>query len=265
MLAGVLLPLCLAPVRSVVELPLLTAPVIITWVLLTRIDRRWSVPAALVVAAIAIAIDRPLNMGLDDLAPQLTFTVPELHVRAIIGLAIPLFVVTMASQNIPGVSVLATYGYRPDLRPLLTTTGAATMVGAPFGAHTVSLAAITAAMVAGPAVHADPDRRWIASVTSGAMYVVLGLCAGAATVLIAAAPPVLIECVAGLALLGALGAALTTALADAERREAAMVTFVISASGISALGIGGSFWGLVAGLAFLALHRTGRTRVQAAS
>jgi predicted benzoate:H+ symporter BenE len=147
-------------------------------------------------------------------------------------------------------------GYRPPLRPLLTSTGAATALGAPFGAHAINLAAITAALVAAPDAHPDPRRRWVASVSAGAAYLVLGLLAGVVTALVAGSPPILIEAVAGLALLGALGAALTAAAEDAAQREAVTITFAVSASAITVAGINAPFWGLVAGLAFLALQRT---------
>ncbi len=162
----------------------------------------------------------------------------------------------MTSQNIAGMGVLASFGYRPPLRPILLSTGAGTAAAAPFGAHAVNLAAITAALVAGPDAGPDPRRRWRAGVVAGAATVGLGLCAGAATALIAASPPLLIEAVAGLALLGALGGSLRAAMdADGELREAAVVTFVVSASGITALSISAAFWGLVAGLAFLVIRR----------
>jgi benzoate membrane transport protein len=176
-------------------------------------------------------------------------------VGAFVGIAVPLFIVTMASQNVPGMSVMLGYGYRPPLRPILTSTGAATMIGAPFGAHAVNLAAITAALAAGPDAHPDPGRRWIASVTAGGAYVVLGLSAGLAVALIASSPPLLVEAVAGLALLGALGAAVQAAVADPDQREAAIITLVVTASGIAPLGIGAAFWGLLAGLSFRALYR----------
>lgn len=129
------------------------------------------------------------------------------------------------------------------------------MVAAPAGGHAVNLAAITAALAAGPDAHPDPDRRWIASVTAGIGLALLGLGAGAATALVALAPPVLIEAVAGLALLGALATALTSALAEPAAREAAVVTFVVTASGVALLGVGGAFWGLVAGGVMLLLFR----------
>jgi benzoate membrane transport protein len=255
MLAGVLLPVCLAPVRATVELPLQVGPVIVVWALLMRFARRWAVPGALAAALVVIALDPVEAAGPAELLPSLAFTLPALDAGALVSLGLPLFVVTMASQNVPGIGVLASFGYSAPLRPALVTTGAATVAGAPFGAHAINLAAITAALAAGPDAHPDPARRWIASTAGGAVYLVLGLAAGAATTLVAIAPPLMIEAVAGLALFGALGGALSAAAADAERREAAIVTFVVSASSVTAAGISAPFWGLVAGLAYLGLQR----------
>jgi benzoate membrane transport protein len=256
MLAGVLLSVCLAPVRATVDLPLQVGPVVVIWALLMRFARQWAVPGALAAAAVVIALDPVEAAAPAELLPSLTFTLPALDAGALVSLGLPLFVVTMASQNIPGMGVLASFGYKAPLRPALVTTGAATVAGAPFGAHAINLAAITAALAAGPDAHPDPGRRWIASTAGSALYLVLGLLAGAATALVAIAPPLLIEAVAGLALFGALGGALSAAAADAERREAAIVTFVVSASSITAAGISAPFWGLVAGLAYLGLQRT---------
>ena len=255
MLAGVLLSVCLAPVRGAAELPLEIGPVILVWALLMRFARPWAVPGALAVAGVVIAVDPLETAGATRLLPPLTLTAPTFDAGALVGLGLPLFVVTMASQNIPGMGVLASFGYRAPLRPALVATGAATVAAAPFGAHGINLAAITAALAAGPDAHPDPQRRWIASASFGAATLVLGVAAGAATTLVAIAPPLLIETVAGLALFGALGGALAAAAADAEQREAAIVTFVVSASAITVAGISAPFWGLVAGLAYLGLQR----------
>jgi benzoate membrane transport protein len=250
MLAGVLLPLCVAPVHAMDQRPWLTAPVVATWLVLLRVARPWAVPGALGVAIVAIVIDHAPHLGpTSGLLPHLSASSPTLTAGAVIGLGVPLFVVTMASQNVPGMTVLRSFGYHPRLRPLLVGTGAATAVGAPFGAHAVNLAAITAALCAGPHAGADPGRRWMASVSAGVAYLVLGLAAGVATAFVAASPVVVIEAVAGLALLGALGAALATAAADETLREPTVVTFAVSASGVAALGVSSAFWGLVAGLA----------------
>ncbi|MEV0939261.1 benzoate/H(+) symporter BenE family transporter [Micromonospora wenchangensis] len=261
MLAGVLLPLCTAPVRALVEVPALAAPVIVTWLVLHRFAPRWAVPAALVAAAVVIALTTTgAGVTLGDLRPVVSPTVPAFTLPAVIGLALPLFLVTMAAQNVPGTAVLRGFGYRPPLAPALRTTGLATALGAATGGHAVNLAAITAALAAGPDAHPDPDRRWIASVTAGIGLALLGLGAGAATALVLLSPPVLIEAVAGLALLGALAGALSSALApapasDPQSREAAVVTFVVTASGVSLLGVGGAFWGLLAGWLMLLLFR----------
>jgi benzoate membrane transport protein len=261
MLAGVLLPLCTAPVRALVEVPRLAAPVVVAWLLLHRFARRWAVPAALAVAVAAIALTSPGasldGRGLDGsgLWPAVELTAPAWTVSALVGLALPLFLVTMAAQNVPGMAVLVGYGYRPPFGAALRTTGLTSLLAAPAGGHGVNLAAITAALAAGPDAHPDPERRWIASVTAGAGLAVLGLGAGLATALVAVAPPVLIEAVAGLALLGALATAVSSAVAEPATREAAVVTFVVTASGVSLVGVGGAFWGLLAGGLMLLLFR----------
>jgi benzoate membrane transport protein len=255
MLAGVVFPLCLAPVHAIVQIPDVAAPVIATWLILSRVARRWAVPAALVVAIIAVIVADHPDLSGHRLAPSLAFTAPSFHLAALLGVGVPLFIVTMASQNVPGMGVLQSFGYRPARRPILLSTGGATAAGAVFGAFGVNLAAITAALVAGPDGGEDRSRRWLGSVTAGAIYIGLGLAAGLLTAFVASSPPLLVESVAGLALLGTLAGALSTALADPAYREAAIVTFVVPASGMTALGISGSFWGLLAGAGVLALQR----------
>ncbi|GGQ11990.1 benzoate/H(+) symporter BenE family transporter [Streptosporangium pseudovulgare] len=262
MLAGVLLGLCVAPVRALAEIPAMAVPVVLTWALLSRFARMWAVPGALLVAVVAIALTGP-GLGAVDVRPVVVPTVPSFGVQAMVSIALPLFLVTMASQNVPGMAVLAGYGYRPRLGGILVGTGLATVAGAPLGGHAVNLAAITAALAAGPDADPDPGRRWIASVTAGGSMIVLGLGSGLATALVLLSPPVLIEAVAGLALLGALASAVTAAVADPERREAAVATFVVTASGFTLFGVGAAFWGLVAGGAMTLLH--GRRKDRAGS
>jgi benzoate membrane transport protein len=253
MLAGVLLPLCLAPVHALAQVPLLAAPVIAVWAVVGRYARAWAVPAALAVAVAGILLTGGLPVGA-AVAPALVWTTPVFDPSTLVGLGLPLFVVTMVAQNVTGMAVLAQYGFRPPWRPILLTTGVATLAGAPFGGHAVNLAAISAALVAGPDA-GPPERRWIASVTAGVGLAVLGLTAGVATAVLAVSPPVLVEAVAGLALLGALGASLASAVAAPEGREAAAVTFVVTAAGAGFLGLGSAFWGLVAGSAVMLLGR----------
>ncbi|GAA1739547.1 benzoate/H(+) symporter BenE family transporter [Luedemannella helvata] len=256
MLAGVLVPLCTAPVQALIDIPRLAVPVTLTWALLMRFARSWAVPGALAAAIVAIAVGGTgPALSAASLRPVIELTPPAFTVPALVGLAVPLFLVTMAGQNVPGAAVLATFGYQPPLRGVLVTTGLVSAAAAPFGGHAVNLAAITAALTAGPEAHPDPARRWIATVALGGGQLVLGLGAGLAAALVLLSPPVLVIAVAGLALLPALAAALANAVTEQENREAAVITFVVTAAGLSILGIGSAFWGLVSGIVALLLKR----------
>ena len=254
MLAGVLLNLCLAPVRAVAVLPLLTLPIVLVWAVVWRFARLYALPAALLALLALLAVQGGEGRAVEWLAGPV-LVMPVWSTAAAIGLGLPLFLVTMASQNIPGMAVLSVNGYTPPSGPLFQVTGLFTLLAAPFGGHAVNLAAITAALCAGPDAHPDPARRYWAAVSAGATYIVFGVLAGAATGLIAVSPPLLIEAIAGLALLGALGGALLGAVREAEEREAALITFLVTASGLSFSGISGAFWGLLAGGAMRALTR----------
>lgn len=253
MLAGILFTLCLAPVRAVAEQPVAGLGIVLAWAVVARINRVLAVPAAVLVAVAVIATTAPLPMA--GWMPRPELVMPSFSVAAVTGIALPLFIVTMASQNIPGLAVLSANGYRPEAGPLFTTTGLFSLAGAPFGGHAVNLAAITAALCAGEGAGPDPARRWVAAVVAGATYVVFGLAAGAVTAFVASAPPVLIQAVAGLALLGPFGGAMLGAVHAPQGREAALVCFVVTASGVAFLGIGGAFWGLLAGGAMMLLAR----------
>ncbi|MEV5002741.1 benzoate/H(+) symporter BenE family transporter [Nocardioides sp. LML1-1-1.1] len=253
MLAGVLLPLCVAPVTALVDAPAAVAPVVLTWLVLLRLAPRWAVPAALAVAlGIVLAT---AHVPTDALAPSLAWTTPHWTASALVGLALPLYVVTMASQNVPGVAVLGTYGYRVPWRESLTVTGIGTIAGAPTGGHAINLAAISAALAAGPAAGPDRARRWVAAVSASATYLVLAVASSALAAMVAAAQDGLMQAAAGLALLGTLGSALAEALADPRERESAAATLVVAASGVTVLGIGAAFWALVVGLVCRAVLR----------
>jgi benzoate membrane transport protein len=266
MLAGVLLSFCIAPVKAVAEVPMMALPVVIGWVIVLRFARLYAAPAAVLIAALMYALAAfgvlPGNAATSLQSgwqwPSLEWVMPVFSGSAMVSIALPLFLVTMASQNIPGFTVLRANGYEPPSSPLLVGTGISTLVAAPFGGHAVNLAAITAAICAGPDAHPDPKRRYIAAVTSGAAYVAMGILAPFAAGFITASPPILIEAVAGLALFGAFGSSTLAFLSAPKERDAALVTFVTTASGFSVFGIGAAFWGLVAGGAVLALHRLGR-------
>ena len=256
MLAGVLLGLCLAPARAVAQSPGPGLAIVLAWAVVARINRLFAEPAAVVVAFGWIAATTDLSsLHAAALWPHPVLVAPVFSPAALVGITLPLFIVTMASQNIPGIAVLGINGFRPAPGPLFRDTGLLSLLAAPFGGHAVNLAAITAALCAGPDAHPHPSRRWPAAVVAGLGYILFGLLAGAATAFIGAAPPVLIEAVAGLALLGAFGAALLGAVSDPKDREAAVVTFLVSASGLNFMGIGGAFWGLLAGGGLLALGR----------
>jgi benzoate membrane transport protein len=247
MLAGVLLPICLAPATSAVTLPLLTLPAIAVWLVLLRFAPRWAVAGAVVAVVVAIVLTRP-DVTPASLLPTVRFVVPAFDPFVLVSIGVPLYIVTMAGQNVPGFAVLRAFGYDdPPARAMLTTAGAASAAGSFFGAHAINLAAITAAMMAGPDADPDRDRRWIASVTAGIAYLVIAPVSGAASAIVAASAPVLIEAVAGLALLGALVGAFVAAFEESEHRIVAVATFLVVASGIQVVGIGAPFWGLVAG------------------
>ncbi len=255
MLAGILLGMCMAPVKAVMYAPASALPIIIVWAVALRINRLFAVPAAVVVTGIVIALTSSGFVMDASVWPQLTWVTPHFSIPALIGIAVPLFIVTMASQNIPGLAVLQVNKYRPDPGPLFTATGICSIAAAPFGAHAINLAAITAAMCAGGDAHPDPQKRYWAAVVNGVTYIVFGLFAGLVIAFVASSPPLLIEAVAGLALLGAFGAALMHAMSDAQNREAALLTFLVTASGMMFFGIGGAFWGLIAGGAMMAVMR----------
>lgn len=250
LLAGVLLPLCLAPARAMGEIPALAGPTIAVWFLVFILARRWAVPAAFVAAVVALAIDGSLPALSRDLLPHVAWTTPTFGFGAAIGIGIPLFIVTMASQNVTGSSVLRAFGYEVDLPRILRGTSVASAAAAPFGAHAVNLAAITAALIAGPEADPEPQHRWQASVAGGATYVVLGALSGVAAAVVLTAPHLLVETLAGVALLPSLAGALGAAMDDPNERMAAAVVVVVSASGVVIGGITAPFWGLIAGLVF---------------
>jgi benzoate membrane transport protein len=255
MLAGVLLPICLEPVLGLVDSPLLVGPVVLAWLAMHRVSRRWAVPVALVVALVVVLVEAGSAVDGTDLLPSLAWTTPSWTVPALVSIAVPLYVVTMASQNVPGVAVMSSFGYAVPWREAMSVTGLGTLLGAPFGGHAVNLAAITAAMAAGPMAGADRARRWVAAASAAATYLVLALAASALAALVAAAPGDVIPAAAGLALIGTFGTALAGALAAEAEREAAAVCFLVAASGVTVLGVGAAFWALVAGLVVRPLVR----------
>ncbi|MCA3218293.1 MAG: benzoate/H(+) symporter BenE family transporter [Burkholderiales bacterium] len=256
MLAGVLLRFGLDAFASMATQLALVGGMFIVFLVLRVVVPRYAVVGAFA-AGIAIAAAQGA-LGEVDLSVALTrpqLVLPQFSVAAIVGVALPLFVVTMASQNVPGVATLKAHGYAPPLSPVIASTGLATAALAPFGGFAFNLAAITAAICMGPEAHADPRRRYTAAVAAGVFYLLLGLFSAAVTALFAAFPRELVLAIAGLALLGTIGNGLLVALKDEPQRDAALITFLVTASGLTLWSMGSAFWGLVAGLLALAVRR----------
>jgi benzoate membrane transport protein len=225
-----------------------------TYLIASRWLPRYGVLAALGVGIAISAAQGTLQLQgfrLELATP--VWTAPQFSLTAIVGVALPLFAVTMASQNVPGVAVLRASGYRVPISPLITWTGVATLLLAPFGAFAMNLAAITAAICMGPEAHKDPSKRYVATVAAGVFYLLVGLFGATVGALLTALPSELVGAIAGLALLSTLGKGLATALVQERDREAALITFLVTASGVTLWGIGSAFWGLVAGSLTLGL------------
>ncbi|WP_209598159.1 benzoate/H(+) symporter BenE family transporter [Ruegeria sp. HKCCSP351] len=257
MLGGVLLPLCILPFQAAAELPAQALPVILTWFIAGRINRLFAVPAAVVSAALVVV----LNAGDASVTPARwlaapVWTTPSFSLASTIGIAIPLFIVTMATQNIPGIAVMRSFGYTPAPGRLFSSVGGASLLSAPFGAPATCLAAITAAMCSNEDSHPDPAQRYWSAIMSGVFYGVFGIFAVAITGFASHADPLLMGTLTGVALIGVLANSIFAALEVPAEREAAMLTFAITASGISVFGLGAAVWGLlVGGLAYLVSTR----------
>lgn len=254
MLAGVLIRFVMAVFESAQGAPGLVLPLVGLFLVVRIFNPAMAVLAVLFVG-LALAFGGGLAQPLssDISLSSLTFIAPSWEPAALIGLGLPLFLVTMASQNLPGFAVLRASGYTPPTRPILAVTGLASMATGLFGAHTSNLAAISAAICTGPDTHPDPAKRWMVGPFYSLSYLAFAAFSAALIGLIAALPPELIKTVAGLALMGAFAGALGSALSEEAKRFPAVLTLAVTASGITLYGIGSAFWGLAAGLIALAL------------
>ncbi|MBX9834394.1 MAG: benzoate/H(+) symporter BenE family transporter [Burkholderiaceae bacterium] len=236
---------------------------LVVYLVLRRLSARYAVVITLAVAVAYVALQGQMAWSAVHLELAVpVFTAPQFSVAATVSLAIPLFVVTMASQNLPGVAVIRTSGYDLPVSRLLTLTGLATLVLAPFGAFALNFSAITAAMCMGPEAHADRSRRYVAAVSCGALYVAIGLFGAVITGLLTAFPQELVVAIAGLALLGTIGNGLAGAMRDESHREAALITFLVTLSGVVIAGVGSAFWGVVAGSFALFVQQYRRSRAK---
>lgn len=256
MLAGVLLPFVLKGAGAGQAAPLLVAPMAALFALV-----RLKNPAMAVLAALAAGLATAFATGaaslppLPPIPPIPTLILPEFHAAALIGLGLPLYLVTMASQNLPGFATMRAAGYEPPVAPALTVTGLISAIAALFGAHTVNMAAITAAICMGDDVHPDRSQRWKVGLAYCAVWVVLGLTGPVVIALLTALPPALMTALVALALLGPLMGALTGAFAQPDQRFPATITLAVTGAGVAFAGIGAAFWGLLAGLTIWGLDR----------
>lgn len=252
LLAGILAKFALLSFAAATPQPLL----IVTMLLVYLVGKRWW-PRYAVLGVLVGGTAVAATQGLLDTSQvtlqfaQPVFVVPAWSWHAVLSMGVPLFIVTMASQAVPGVSAIRVSGYEPPVSPLMSWSGITTVLLAPFGGYAFNLAAITAAIVLNPHAHADAGKRYTAAMWAGLFYIVMGLLGGAVAGLLAAFPAALIMGVAGMALLGTIANGLATSLAEPGKREAALITFLVTLSGVTLLGVGSAFWGLVAGVVTL--------------
>lgn len=248
MLAGVLLRFGFGAFTALQSQWLLALSMILTYLFLRRWQPRYAIVGVLLIGVLLAAVQGELHLGGISFAlAEPVWTSPELSWQSLASIALPLFLVTMASQNVPGVTVLHANGYKPPISPIISWTGLTTIVLAPFGAFAINLAAITAAICMGKDAHEEPHKRYVASICAGLMYLLVGIFGATVAALFAAFPKELVMVVAGLALLNIIGNGLALAVREESHREAAIITFVVTASGLTLFGIGSAFWGLVAG------------------
>lgn len=262
LLAGVLSKFALDAFMTTPTNPLLILSMFLAYVLGRNFWPRSNVPVIFLLGFLIVIIQG----GFHGNTVPVTFThpvwvTPEFSFRTLIGVALPLFIVTMASQNLPGVAIFKANGYRPPVSEIIGWSGLTNLVVAPFGGFTLNLAAITAAFCMGPEAHPDPKKRYIAAMSAGFFYGLMGIFGATIAGLFAAFPHELVLALAGLALLGTIGSGLAAATSDERYREASVVTFFVVLSGISFVGIGSAFWGISAGTFVLAVRKIAAMRV----
>ncbi|MDW3222850.1 MAG: benzoate/H(+) symporter BenE family transporter [Paracoccaceae bacterium] len=252
LLAGVLLKLCLAPALALGSIPLLVLPVLVAWLIGLTWNRLAAMPFAVLAFLVVLyfAVDTSGNVDQTEVIwlPAFAPVMPVFTIQSFFSISLPLYLVTMAGQNIPGFAVLELNGYPVERQPLIRKTGLVSLAFAPFGSLPVNMSAITAGMMAGEDAGRDPASRYWAAITSGIVYVVLAFAAAVVTSLASLAPLALITAVAGLALVPALVGSLSAAFNEPAQLEAPALTFLIAASGMTLFGVSGAFWGVVVGV-----------------
>ena len=259
LLAGILLQFGVNAFGGASADPLLVIVLVLAYAVLRRFTSRFAVVGILLIGlALLLAQDRidVQQLQLSLAAP--VFEVPQFSLGSLLGVALPLFVITLTGQYMPGMLVLRSDGFKTSANPILTVTGLGSLLMAPFGAHAFNVAAITAAICTGKDAHEDPSKRYIAGLVCGALYVMVGIFGVTLATLFMVLPRTFVTTLAGLALLGAIGGSLANAMVDARTRETALITFLATAANVTLLGVGGAFWGLVAGLVVHLLIHGGR-------
>ena len=259
LLAGVLFKIGLEICVAAEQQPVLVVAMLLAYLVGKRLLPRYAVLAALIVGSVLAALFGLLNFEHFELqlaVPE--WTTPSFSLAAVISIGIPLFIVAMASQNLPGMAVLRANGYDVPASPLLSTTGLTSMLLAPFGSHGIHMAAISAAICAGPEAHEDPKKRYTAAIWCGVFYGIAGIFGATLAALFAALPKALILSIAALALFASIIGGLTQAMSEPKEREAALITFLVTASGMTLFSVGSAFWGIVAGLLTLAILNWGK-------
>ena len=248
MLAGILLRFGLEAFARLGDHFLLCGGMLLAWLILKRIAPRYAVIAALIVGAIIALLEGDIVTSSLAMAPVLpTFIAPQFSLAHSLGIAVPLFLVTMASQNAPGVATMKAAGYDVPVSPLIVVTGLLALLFSPFGVYSICIAAITAAICQSPDAHPDAAKRWLAAAAAGIFYLLAGVFGSSITGMMAALPTSGIQMLAGLALLSTISGSLYQALNHESERDAAVVTFLVTASGLTLWGVGSAFWGLIAG------------------
>ena len=254
LLAGILLQFGIGAFGGMSVDPLLAGLLIVAYVALKRFTARYAVVGILVLGLAFLLVQGRVDLsGLELRLAAPVFTAPAFSLNALLSVALPLFLITLTGQYMPGMLVLRNDGFKTSANPIVTVTGLGSLLMAPFGSHAFNIAAITAAICTGKEAHEDPSKRWIAGIAAGVFYIVVGIFGVTLAAVFMAFPATFITTLAGLALLGTIGGSLANAMADAKSREAALITFLAAAANIKLFGIGGAFWGLLIGLVAYAL------------
>ncbi|ARP52827.1 benzoate transporter [Alcaligenes faecalis] len=249
LLAGILLQFGIGAFGSMTLDPKLAGLLILAYLIIKRFSARYAVVGILILGLSFLLLEHRVDLSglkLELAAP--VFTMPVFTLNALLSVALPLFLITLTGQYMPGMLVLRNDGFRTSANPIVWVTGLGSLVMAPFGSHAMNVAAITAAICTGPEAHQDPSKRWVAGIAAGVFYILVGVFGVTLAAVFMAFPATFITTLAGLALLGTIGGSLAGAMADIKSREAALITFLASAANITLFGIGGAFWGLVIGL-----------------